>query len=171
MCSNFTDTLLNVYKTFIPNKTVKFRPSSKHFYNGYLRRLKRRVNRYHKLAKISKTDENWGKFRHERNHYINEVNRCKKEFDTKHLQEIDNADVNSKTYYKLSKELLRTSNDISIPPMLSEDGSIIVGDLEKATAFNKFFANASVLDDSEAILPQNSDPYPGVSTLCQIKVT
>lgn len=171
LCNTFTDTLLNICKMHIPNKTVKVRPSSKPFYNGYLRRLKRKLNRFHQNAKISNTMENWARFRHERNHYINEVKRCKEDFDNKKYQSINNANPNSKTYYNLTKQLVGPFKDNSLPPMLSEGNNLIVSDIEKASAFNAFFAKASALDDSEALLPQNCEPYIGISTLSEIKVT
>ena len=54
-----------------------------------------------------------------------------------------------------TKNVLSASYEHTIPSLATENGDIIVNDQEKANYFNKFFASASVLDDSSAKLPQN----------------
>ena len=66
ICENFTDidfaanqwstTVLEAAKTFIPYTMVTIRPRDKPWYNNELRRCKRRVERLHKLAKRVRND-------------------------------------------------------------------------------------------------------------------
>ena len=169
LCS-FTTALYNVCKETIQNKTVTVRPSSKSFYNSYLRKLKRKVNRIHKRAKSAKTPECWSNFRHERNHCVNEIHRCKMEHDNNRFSKLDSADIDSKTYFKLVKECLTQTNDSNIPP-INDGGTILIEDHDKATAFNQFFSKASKLDDSNAILPAINEPMAGVSILKEITIS
>ena len=171
MCNIFTDKLYNTCKLSIPNKVVAVRPWSKPFYNGYLRRLKRKLNRIHIQTKLTNTGEVWAKFRHERNHYTNEVKRCKYEFEQKKIDALNNTSVSSKTYFKLAKELFSEASDSSIPPLVTIGDTIIVDDHDKACAFNEFFSKASNIDDSIAILPENIEPIDGISLLTDISIT
>ena len=117
MCVNFTNTLLNVCKDTIPNKTVTVRPSSKPFYNVYLRRLRRKVNRLHNQAKLNNSTDSWSRFRHERNHYTNEVHRCKLDYDKHKFEKLNSNNINPKTYYKMVKNCLNQSGNSAIPPI------------------------------------------------------
>ena len=43
-----------------------------------------------------------------------------------------------------------------IPPIIAENGKLIVEDQAKATYFNKFFATSSAIDESNSTLPSTS---------------
>ena len=43
-----------------------------------------------------------------------------------------------------------------IPPIIAENGKLILGDQAKAKYFNKFFATSSAIDESNSILPSTS---------------
>ena len=63
-------------------------------------------------------------------------------------------EINSlKTFYSLAKNVLSAPCENTIPFIVIEIGDVIVNDQEKANYFDKFFAPASVLDDSSAKLP------------------
>ena len=162
--------LLDITKHHIPNRLVKIRPFSKPFYNGYLRRIKRKLNKLHTKAKNSNSTDMWAKFRHERNFYVNEVTRIKHAYDQTKYDNL-NKEINNKSFYKLSKELLGQNNSSVIPSLVTNDGNLLNDDFQKASAFNNFFAEASSLDDSLASLPLDASTLDGISTLDNIIVT
>ena len=44
--------------------------------------------------------------------------------------------------------------DNSIPPIIAENGKLIVEDRAKATYFNNFFSTSSAVDESKSTLPR-----------------
>ena len=144
----------------IPNKVVTIRQGDKSWYNGYLRRLRRKLNRTHAKAKRYNSVDYRAKFRHERNFYTNEIHRCKQEFDNKHLDSLNSKELSKKSFFKITKSIMKGEIENKIPSIYNNN-NVINKDLEKAELFNTYFASASKLDDSTATLP--FDEYPTVS--------
>ena len=58
------------------------------------------------------------------------------------------------------------SRDSAIPPIITDNGDVIVDDYNKATHFNKFFSKSAVIDDSSASLPiSNSVNLPVLNNI------
>ena len=169
MCNTLTGKILQSAKDWIPHKEVTVRNSDKPFYNGYLRRLRRKVHRLHTKAKRCNTFMSWDVYKLERNFYFREVARCKNEYLTCLYEKIDNEDLHQRSFFKLAKSFLSKTADISTPPLLSPEGILISDDQAKANAFNSFFSEASRLDDSSAYLP--NDDSPKCNILDQILVS
>ena len=53
----------------------------------------------------------------------------------------------------VSQNYLSSSRDSAIPPLIADNGDVIVDDYEKANHFNKFFTQSSVVDDTSASIP------------------
>ena len=141
---------------FIPHKLVTVHTFDKLFYNGYLRRLRHKVNRLHQKAKHITTVQSRDFFRHERNFYFREVARCKKEYNNKVYDKI-NDNINHSSFFKLVKSCFKTTNT-SMPPILSSDGNFLTDDTSKANAFNLFFSEASKLNQADCSLPVDDSP-------------
>ena len=156
-CDLITQIIFSAAKKYIPNKIVMIRPNDKSFYNNQLRQMKRKLNRLHNKAKNSNTPECWEQFRFERNLYLREVQKAKKEFLKQRNDALQNEIKSPKRFYSLAKNVLSASCENTIPSLATENGDIIVNDQDKANYFNKFFESASVLDDSSAKLPQNDN--------------
>ena len=164
-----TNVILESANRLIPNKTVTIRPKDKPFYNGYLRRLRRSLDRVHKRAKRSNTDTLWESFRTDRNFYYREVKRLKTEFTLKEYNKLEHSQNSSRDYFKLMKKFMGFNTSCDIPPMTTSNGHIIIDDEDKANAFNDFFVSASFLDDSNANLPP--DELSEVQPLDNIIIT
>ena len=173
ICESISNNILDKATQYIPNKSVTVRPYDKPFYNGYLRRLKRKLNKTHGRAKLQNCVDIWERYRDQRNVYFREVKRCKNEYLTKIYAHIDSSNINSKTYFKLAKETFgfKGKSNSEIPPIVLDDNTILTNDLDKAEAFNNFFTSASKLDTSKASLPVDSDPLPGITFLNTIVIT
>ena len=152
-CDEITNTILSAAKQFIPNKIVTIRPYDKSFYNSHLGQLKYRLNRLHNQAKHVHTSEIWAKFWTERNTYMREVQKAKPNFTRSKFNNINSENLTSKNFFSLTKSVISPPRDSAIPPIITDNGDVIVDDYNKATHFNKFFAKSSVIDDSSASLP------------------
>ena len=153
VCRQLSSSILKVAKETILNKMVTVRPNDKPWFNGLLRRLLRIKNRSHKKAKLHNTAQYWAKFRQDRNSYINNLKQAKKAFEENKYQVlVEEGKSNNKKWWTILKSLLGQTNDSSFPPMCYDD-RVIVDDKGKADAFNEYFSKASLLDDSNAELP------------------
>ena len=150
-CRLFTDKILLSAGEFIPHKLATVRAYDKPFYNGYLRRLRRKVNRLHHKAKNTNTLASWDYYRHERNFYFREVSRCKNDYKNKIYKKLDEDKDGHGSFFKVAKSCFKTSN-LSMPPILSSDGSFLTDDTAKANAFNTFFSEASKLTQGQTLI-------------------
>ena len=156
-CDEISNAILSAAKEFIPNKVVTIRPYDKSFYNGHLRQMKRKLNRLHERAKLHNTTDLWSQFRHHRNVYIREVQKAKKECTDKRFSDINEYNISAKRFFGFAKECFSKSKDNSMPPIITDDGDIIVNDCDKASHFNNFFASSSRINESSGSLPSNAD--------------
>ena len=70
-----------------------------------------------------------------------------------------------KSFWKISKQLLKLDISSSPVPSLHVDGKILETDLEKATALN-YFASQSTIDDTNRTLPPtNPTNYPALESI------
>ena len=152
-CDEITNTILSAAKQFIPNKAVTIRPYDKSFYNSHLRQLKYRLNRLHNQAKHVNTSEIWAKYRSERNTYMREVQKAKSNFTQSKFDNINSENLTSKIFFSLTKSVISSPRDSAIPPIITDNGDVIVDDYNKATQFKEFFSKSSVIDDSSTSLP------------------
>jgi hypothetical protein len=81
ICETWTDTFLNIAKSFVQSKLVTVRPKDKSWYNNYLRRLARAKDRSHHQLAYNRTDENLASYHIERNFYFDECDRIRLEFE------------------------------------------------------------------------------------------
>ena len=77
ICDAWTDTFLNVARVCIPNKIVTIRPGDKIFFTSQLRRLRRKKNKLHRLAKSSNTAKCWSDFREASNYHTLRIKESK----------------------------------------------------------------------------------------------
>ena len=128
--------------TYIPNKEVLIRPWNKPWYNSALKKERRELERSHKLAKRLNTPSSWDKFRALRNECHRECKQSENEYPVIKCQKLIDPDViNSRKWWTLLKSFTGKCSNTGIGPIYI-DGKIITDDLEKAEAFNTFFAIA-----------------------------
>ena len=83
-CFLWTQLFINIARTFIPNKTVLIRPRDSPWYTCELRKMKRKLIRLYRIAKLKMTKYHWDKFKTfnrldvaENNYYNNICNALK----------------------------------------------------------------------------------------------
>ena len=65
-----------------------------------------------------------------------------KRYEQKMISNLSKDNLDVKTFWKLSKNILGCNSDRSIPPLIEND-QVIPDDLSKATVFNNYFASIS----------------------------
>ena len=73
--------------------------------------------------------------------------------------------MTSKKFYGLTKCIISSSTDSAIPPLIADNGDVIVDDYEN-NHFNKFCTQSSVVDDTSASIPSLiAEPIPTLSDI------
>ena len=151
ICVKWTDKLLKIAKKHIPNKLVTIRPRDKPWFNGFLRRLRRKKEALFKTFKSTKLSETWEQFKRVRSEYAYELKRIKHEYEQKQFENLANIDnKSSKAWWSLLKKVsnINGCQHNSIPP-LNYNGDIITNDKEKANLFNNYFVSISSIHDND----------------------
>jgi hypothetical protein len=168
---SWTSKFKEVTDRCIPHKQATVRPQSQTWYNGYLRRLCRKQQKDHRTAVRNSNDYTWEDYRTSRNHYVQEVQRVKREFEEKQAEElVGSLQSNPKKWWSTAKETLGINKNNSIPSLVSQDGTIHTGDKDKANLFNSYFTGVQSLQTEPEELPEHHDE-PDAPHLEQITAT
>lgn len=166
--TNFTNTLINLAKDCINNKTVRVRPQDLPWINGTVRKLMRKRNRLYKKYKRNSTIERYEAFKKVRNDVTALLRRSKKDYFEALADKLKRSNFSSSDYWKTLKSFIKPTTASSIPPIL-HDGSYISDNNQKAKLLNDFFVQQTQLDDSGATLPDFTPPDR--QTLNNIQIT
>lgn len=151
-CTAWTEMFLNAARTFIPMKSVLVRPKDSPWYNNELRKLKRKVLKLYKKAKMNRNTY-WNQYKEASLLYHDKLNEAEKQYK----QQLNDSLANSKgekSWWKTVKNILGNGNNDSYPPILDPStGEHEVDSKRKASLFNKYFLSHSQLDDSKTTLP------------------
>ena len=154
VCKTWTDLFLNTARNCIPNKVITVRPSDKLFFNAELRRLRRKKNRFHRIAKRSNTLQDWENFRKMRNDYNNKIKEAKLKSEKSRADQLqDRETLSPKKWWRLAKSFLKKDQGNTSYPALKVDNDLICDDKEKADTFNNFFLKSAKIDDTNVPRP------------------
>ena len=136
----------------IPNKTVRIRPFDPPWITTAIRKLIRKRKRaYHKAKQID-TPRLWNKFKKLRNKVIKSIRLSKQQYLDQLSNKLKSNTLSSKDWWSTLKSFITPSAKSSIPT-LEKDGHIYSDDTDKANLLNNFFRDQTLLDDSNAQLP------------------
>ena len=157
-CDRWSEKLLNIARTFIPNKSILVRPNDSPWYSNNLRLLKRRVDRLYKNAKKRKTVLSWDRYKTLRNQYQSALDEAENNFKKSRAASLQDC-KNTRQWWKTVKNMLGRGGQDSYPAMIDPDTDTHVCDnKQKADLFNKFFLSHSKIDTSNTDLPNNQQP-------------
>jgi hypothetical protein len=152
---HLTKAILDVALTSIPNKLVTIRPSDPPWMHSNIRKLIRQRKRLHRRAKTTQNEYHWSKFRAKRNEVISSIRKAQKQYFNKLSAKIQNVHSDSKSWWKLVKQLLNNNSpQIEANQSLTVNGKLIYDDNEKANAFKKYFIAQTKIDDTNVSLPR-----------------
>ena len=131
-CNQWTETILDMAKEYIPNKRDIVRPSDKPWYNGHLRKMKRQLNRIFNHAKKTKIREDWIAFKILRSQYQAEVKRLRDEYDTNQYKYLcEKGTNNPKKWWTILKNSLKNSDLLETIPPITHGDEIVTNILQK----------------------------------------
>ena len=166
-CQRWTDTILSIARTYIPNKVVLIRPNDSPWYGNELRKMKRKLNRLFKKFKKNKTDETWEAYKQFRNQYQQKLTESETGYRKKLHDSLSSA-KNVKKWWSTVKDILGKGNDTSYPTLVNGNDYFETSE-EKANHFNEFFLSHNNIDTSNASLPKM--PENNMEGLSAIDVT
>ena len=117
----------------------------------------RKRKRAYRKAKRSNLLNDWKNFKILRNKAINMVRESKRNCNEIIVNKLKSNSISSRDWWTTLKTVIVPNTSISIPPLQNND-SVSHDDLDKANILNDFFREQTVIDESNAVLPQ-LDPY------------
>lgn len=149
---SWTKEILKIASSTIPNRVVTIRTNDKSWYSTKLRKLRRKKDKKHEIAKRNNTPEAWHQYRDQRNLYYSQIRKAKIDYDEKLYSEVNEENISHKRWWSLVKSINKSNCKDTYPPLIvGED--ILTDDLDKANAFNNYFIKASVIEDKNARVP------------------
>ncbi|KAK3096455.1 hypothetical protein FSP39_000336 [Pinctada imbricata] len=129
-----------------------------------IRKNIRKRNRQHKIAKISKTPEDWTRFKELRNKVIADIKTAKINHFKKIASNLQNGNISPKNWWKLTKQFFKEQNTSEIP-IIIDNNEHYSSPSEKADKLNKYFNDQSNVDDSQASLPSFEEPNSSIEEI------
>ncbi|KAK3098188.1 hypothetical protein FSP39_017040 [Pinctada imbricata] len=150
---NFNNQIIKIAEECIPNKIITVRQNELPWVDSHIRRLIRRRNRYRKKAKRINSEYLWNKFKIIRNQVVNKLRNAKNNYYENICLKLKSNKFGTKEWWKLSKQLSNPSTKQSIPTLLTDYGTAVHDDTDKANLLNRFFCSQSSINDSGKTLP------------------
>ena len=153
--------IIEAAKQSIPFKEITVRPNEPPWINSNIKRQIRQRKRLFKRAKKSNNENIWTQFRTKRNSVTASRRIAKQEYIEKIAKDLRSNDINSKSWHKISSNLLRSSSKQTSIPFLETTSGITETDNDKAEILNHYFASQSDLADRHSSPPDLELPnYP-----------
>ena len=171
MASTFTDKLVEIRNTCVPNKEIKILEKDKPWFNNLVKNKLRKSNRLFKSYKnlnsnfVSTPADHPTKARlgsavtksHEKYSLAKkDYEKCARQAKTEYLHNLKktllNPGVSSKKKFKILARTMNTTKNTFIPPLI-DGGEVIHKPYDKASVFSKYFS-------AKATLPNFDDPAP-----------
>ena len=111
----------------------------------------------YRKAKQRNLPNDWKNFKLLRNKVINVIRESKRNCNEIVVNKLKSNTISSRDWWTTLKTVIAPNASISIP-LLQNNDSVSHDDLDKANIINDFFRDQTVIDESNAVLPQ-IDPY------------
>jgi len=165
-----TEKFMNIAHQCMPSKIITVKSNDAPWMTCTIRKFIKLKNKLHKKAKQSNSENDWKRFRTERNKLINKIRERKLEY----YQDLDNKisrnnDIDKKEWWKLVNNYMSRKGTKNNIPALSVNDKLVYSNTEKAEAFNDYFIEqCTVVEDDNEVLP---DLDTSSSNLNDIKLT
>ena len=153
VASDFTDVMIELCDKHIPNKIVTIRPQDAPWMNNLTRKLMRKRNRFHKIAKRRNLPSDWANFRSLRNKVISSIRNAKKQYVSKIDDRINN-EHGTKTWWRLIKHYLKTKQKINSIPSIIHNDIMYEDSTEIANIMNEFFTSQTSVPSPNKDIPE-----------------
>lgn len=157
--SLWTTSLHSAFTNHIPHQLIRVQPSSKPWYNSYLRYLgKLRDRLFHRSRNKPSNSPVMSAFRKIRNLYVAELRAAEKRHFLALGASLLTNKLNSHQWWKRAKKACGWSSPRSIPPLSTED-TLAISSQEKADCLNSRFSH-QCSTSSPANFPDQDVPSP-----------
>ena len=149
--------LIKLAKNSILSKVVTIRPDEHPWITCQIRNLIRK--RKHTFRKYKKTQNLlfWEKFKMLPNQIVSNHIRPSKKYYFDKLEEIlSKENVNSKVFWKTSKQVMGLQKSNHTIPKLKLNDKFAENDIDKANMLSDYFCSQSVVKNNNKILPQRT---------------
>jgi hypothetical protein len=155
--TGWTRQMKSLIDEHIPQRTVLTGNSNKPWLTDSITKLKKRKAKAHKKMVQSNTEAYRRKFNRLRNKLKRKIQTAKSKHKAILNEKISNSQGNNeKLWWKLVKDFYsKSANSKERSPPLLINGVATKSDLEKAEAFNSFFAEMAQVDDTKASIPED----------------
>ncbi|MEW8545280.1 MAG: reverse transcriptase family protein, partial [Candidatus Thiodiazotropha sp.] len=164
-----TESIADAGEQSIPNKIVTIRPNDHPWITSSIRKHIRKRKRIYRKYKCTSNDYYWNKFKKLRNSVVSEIRNSKKAYFDKLEHILNSENVNSKLFWKTSKQVLSIHRCSTKIPTLLSCGEIAESDIQKANMLNDYFSSQTVVNDANKMCPQHT--FVQSSTLSSINIT
>ena len=158
VANKISSVIMETALSSIPHKNVKIRPNDSPWMHNEIRHLIRQRKRLHRKAKNVNSNEAWAKFRKIRNKVVGKIRSAKSDYENRISLALQTNTTNIKTWWKLSKQVLKLDKGNEPIPDLLNNNMTIENDQEKAEIFNEYFINQSKLNDANRSPPELTEP-------------
>ena len=150
---NVETKIISLSHECIPNKNIKVRPYEPPWLTTFLKRKIRQRKRAYKKAKRTHLENHWSTFKILINEVTDLIRTFKKQYFDGIAEKLKSKSLSPKDWWATLKTFITPTFSSNIPP-LESNGYVITDEYEKANAFNTYFQSQTILDDSNAILPE-----------------
>ena len=149
----FNETLLNIYRNFIPHEKIKCNSRDPPWMNKEIKNALRHKNRLYKRFISGGRQEDETNFREASKFISNLIEDTKSSYFTGLGEKLNDPLIGPKTYWSILKRLMNKVKIPTIPPLLV-NGTFVTNFAEKAGIFNAFFANQCNILENNSIIPE-----------------
>ena len=149
---NITDTIMDLSKQCIPNKSVRVKSSDPPWITSSVKKHIRARRRLYRKAKQTDDVEHWNRFRRHRNKTLSLIRKAKQLHIDKLKEKLTSNQLSSKDWWATLKHFISPSRSSSIPPL--NINNVVVSDpTEKANLLNNYFRDQTILNDNNVEVP------------------
>lgn len=136
----------------IPHKLVTIRPNVHPWITCNIRKLIRKRKRVYRRYKRTSSIFYLEKYKKLRNMIVSKIRIAKKQYFDNLEHVLSTEDLNSRLFWKTSKQILNLRKYSKIPT-LELNGEVADDDLEKANMLNNYFSSQTLVNDTNKQLP------------------
>ena len=153
----FNETLMNIFRNYIPNKVLTFNDSDPPWFNDQIKRLIKLKNDLLVLyLQNGKKHAEYLMLQDASQQISDLIQSSRDDYFSRLAKKLNNPQTSAKAYWKILKTFVNGKKIPSIPPLL-ENGKYVTNFSTKANVFNTFFAQqcTDVVTNSSIPTDQN----------------
>ena len=154
---HITNHIMSLTNECIPNRMTRIRQREPQWLTASIKLYIRKRKRTYRKAKRTNLPNDWKNFEILRNKVINMIRESKQNCNEIIVNNFKFNTISSRDWWTTLKTVIAPNTSTSIPPLQNND-SVSHDDLDKANILNDFFRDQTIIDESNAVLPQ-VDPY------------